>query len=153
MEGRGGLKRPPGGRGACGLERGRSVSWARGVWSVQPSSSPGSVSSPTRAERDSCFWLGRTCSSRGGRLGGKRGARCCLKSLFSSSPPSLPLLPAPRLRRVCFSSWIPLPFTSVRQTRANLPHSPWPQPDAGGAGGELSGQRLGLCDAPTGGLD
>lgn len=63
----------------------------------------------------------------------ERGARRRIKRLFSSSPRSPPL-PVPRPQRVCFPSWIPLPFTSVRQTRAGLPRSPRARQARGGRG-------------------
>lgn len=67
------------------------------------------------------------------REGGREGSADCAND-GSLSPSSALLLPAPRLWRVCFPSWIPLPFTSVRQTRANLPHSPSPSQTGEGEG-------------------
>lgn len=115
--------------------------WLRCFWRILRASAGISRSLPPRTNWDSASGLGEPAAAAAGAREGS-GDWANDGGLFSSSAL---LFPAPRLRRVCFPSWIPLPFTSVRQTRANLPHSPRPQPDGRGGWGEQSGQLLGCA--------
>lgn len=121
--------------------------WLRCFWRILRASAGISRSLPPRTNWDSASGLGEPAAAAAGAREGS-GDWANDGGLFSSSAL---LFPAPRLRRVCFPSWIPLPFTSVRQTRANLPHSPRPQPDGRGGWGEQSGQLLGCATHGGGG--
>lgn len=122
---------------------------AGGVWSTQPAWVPSPVSSPLPCAHPD-WLLGWASLRQPRRERGREGGREAPTAQMTEESFLLPLLPPSDSGAFVFQvGSLSLLQVSDKPARTSPTH-PGLSQTGEGAGGELSGQRLGPCDAPTG---